>query len=163
MFPQFITIAIFFFLSRFSFTNILESQDCREGGGYFFNSSLPLPPDSQTLRHQPGNYCRELTSAHSQQPYSNREPLVLECKSPTTQLRALELVLLLILFFMSREMFVYNFTMSNLVSLFPHALRHRIREKRISPKSHGYLIQHKKIEKTSFNTKFLILFSSLHE
>ena len=35
------------------------------------------------------------------------------------------------IFLMSREMFVYNFTMSNLVSVFPHALRHRIREKRI--------------------------------
>ena len=32
---------------------------------------------------------------------------------------------------MSREMFVYNFTMSNLVSVFSHTLRHRIWEKRI--------------------------------
>ena len=32
---------------------IHDSQDSREGGGYLFNSSLPLPPapDSQTLRH----------------------------------------------------------------------------------------------------------------
>ena len=30
---------------------------------------------------------------------------------------------------MSQEMFVYNFTMSNLVSVFSHALRHRIWEK----------------------------------
>ena len=35
-----------------------------EGGGHFFISSLPLPPASQTLRHYPGDYCRELTSAH---------------------------------------------------------------------------------------------------
>ena len=35
-----------------------------EGGGHFFNSSLPLPPASQTLRHYSGNYCRELTPAH---------------------------------------------------------------------------------------------------
>ena len=41
----------FFFLSGFSFTNIHESQDCRGRGGHFFNSSLPLPPASQTLRH----------------------------------------------------------------------------------------------------------------
>ena len=34
----------------------------------------------------------------------------------------------------SREIFVYDFTMSNLVSVFPHALRHRIREKRIESK-----------------------------
>ena len=31
-----------------------------EEGGYFFNSSLPLPPVSQTCRHWPDNYCREL-------------------------------------------------------------------------------------------------------
>ena len=33
------------------------------GGSYFPNSSLPLPPASQRLRHWPGDYCRELTSA----------------------------------------------------------------------------------------------------
>ena len=38
-----------FFLAAFSFTMIRESQDCRGGGGHFFNSSLPLPPSSQTL------------------------------------------------------------------------------------------------------------------
>ena len=40
-----------FFLSGFSFTNIHKSQDCKEGGGHFFNSSLPFPPASQTPRH----------------------------------------------------------------------------------------------------------------
>ena len=65
-----------FFLSGFSFTNIHDSQDSREGGGYLFKSSLPFPPASQTLRRQPDDYCRELTSAHRQQPDSNREPLV---------------------------------------------------------------------------------------
>ena len=70
------------FLSR-TFTN---HRTTGEGEGYFINSSLPLPPTSQTLRHYPGNYCRELTSAHSQQPYSNREPLVSERKSLTTKL-----------------------------------------------------------------------------
>ena len=57
-----------------------------EKGGYLFNSSLRLPLASQTLRHQPDDYCRELTVAHSQQPDSNREPLVSECKSLTTKL-----------------------------------------------------------------------------
>ena len=37
-----------FFLSSFSFTYIHDSQDSR--GGYLFNSSLPPPPASQTLR-----------------------------------------------------------------------------------------------------------------
>ena len=41
----------FFFFLGFSFTNIQESQDCRGRGGHFFNSSLPLPPASQTLRY----------------------------------------------------------------------------------------------------------------
>ena len=60
-----------------------------KGGGYLFNSSLPLPPVSQTRRYQPGNCCRELTSAHSQQPDSNQEPLVSERKSLSTKLHAL--------------------------------------------------------------------------
>ena len=34
-------------------------------GGYLLNSSQPLPPASQTLRHWLGDYCREFTSAHS--------------------------------------------------------------------------------------------------
>ena len=73
-------------LSR-TFTN---HRTAGEGAEHFMNSPLPLPPASQTLRHQPGNYCRELTSAHSQQPDSNREPLVSEHKLLTTKLRALK-------------------------------------------------------------------------
>ena len=60
-----------------------------KGKGIFFKSSLPFPPASQRLKHQLGDYCRELTSAHRQQPCSNREPVVSECKSLTTKLRAL--------------------------------------------------------------------------
>ena len=75
------------FLSR-TFTN---HRTAGEGGGHFLNSSLPLPPASQTLRHQPGDCCREFTSAHSQQPDSSRKPLVSESKSLTTKLRALKL------------------------------------------------------------------------
>ena len=69
------SIIFFFYLGFLSrtFTNL---RTAGEGGGHFFNSSLPLPPASQTLRHQPGDYCRALTSAHSQQPDSNLEPLV---------------------------------------------------------------------------------------
>ena len=62
-----------------------------QGKGEGISFSLPLPPGSQTLRHQLGDYCRELTSAHSQQPDLNREPLVSERKSLTTKLRALKL------------------------------------------------------------------------
>ena len=81
-------IRILFFLSGFSFKYIHDSQDSRGRGGYLDNSSLPLPPASQTLRNKPGNYCRELTSAHSSQPDSNREPVVSERMSLTTKLRA---------------------------------------------------------------------------
>ena len=59
---------------------------------YLFNSSVPLSPASQTLRHQPGSYCREHTSAHSQQPYTNQKPLISELKLITTKLHALTLI-----------------------------------------------------------------------
>ena len=77
-------------LSGFSFMNIHESQDYKGRGGHFINSSLPLATASQTLRHQPGDYCRVLTSAHSQQFDSNWEPLVSKRKSLTTKLCALK-------------------------------------------------------------------------
>ena len=53
------------FLSQKTFTN---HRTAGEGGGHFFNSSLPLPSASQTLRHWPDDYCRELTSAHRGEP-----------------------------------------------------------------------------------------------
>ena len=58
-------------------------------GEHLFKYSLPPPPGSQTLRHQPGNFCREFTSAYSQQPESNREPLVSERELLRTKLHAL--------------------------------------------------------------------------
>ena len=42
-------------------------RSTREGEGYFFNSSLSLPPALQALRHQPDESRRALTSADSQQ------------------------------------------------------------------------------------------------
>ena len=46
----FLLLHFFFYLGFFSqtFTN---HRTAGEGGGHFFNSSLPLPPASQTLRH----------------------------------------------------------------------------------------------------------------
>ena len=78
----------FFFHLSFLSGTFTSLRTAGEGGGYFFNSSLLLPPASQALRNQPGGYCRELTSADSQQPDSNREPLVSERKSLITKLRA---------------------------------------------------------------------------
>ena len=51
------------FFCRFQqwFTNYRTAGERR--GRHFFRSSLLLPATSQTLRHQPGNYCRGLTSA----------------------------------------------------------------------------------------------------
>ena len=80
---------IFFFYLGFLSQTFTIYRTAGEGGGYFCNSSLPLPPSSQTLRDQPGNCCRELTSAHSQQPDSNLEPLVSKHKSLTTKIHAL--------------------------------------------------------------------------
>ena len=58
-------------------------RTAKEGGRYLFNSSVPLPPASQTLRHQPGGYCRKRTSADSQQPNANREPYMYLCNTYT--------------------------------------------------------------------------------
>ena len=84
-----ILVCFFFFYLGFLSRTFTNHRAAGEGGGHFFNSSLPLPPASQAIRHWPGDYCRELTSARSQQPDSNREPLVSERKSLTTKLRAL--------------------------------------------------------------------------
>ena len=82
----FIFFSIWFFYHVYTFT---IHRTAWKGGGYLFKSSSPLPTTTQARRHQPGNYCRELTSAHSQQPDSNQEPLISERKSLTTKLHAL--------------------------------------------------------------------------
>ena len=64
-------------------------QEKGKARGYLFNCSLQLPPTSQTLKHLPGDYCRDLTSALSQRPSSNQETLVSESKSLTTRIHAL--------------------------------------------------------------------------
>ena len=78
-----------FFYLGFLLRTFTNDRTAGQGEGHFFNSSLPLPPASQARRHWPGDCCGELTSAHSQQPDSSREPLVSERKSLTTKLRAL--------------------------------------------------------------------------
>ena len=76
-----------FFLSGFVSQTFMNHRTARKGGGHSINSSLPLPTASQTLRHQQGDYCRELTSENSQQPDFSQEPLFSECKLLTTKLR----------------------------------------------------------------------------
>ena len=83
----------FFFYLGFLSRTFTIHRTAGEGGGYLFNSSLPLAPASQTLRHKPRHYCRELTSAHNEQPDSNQEPLFSERKPLTTKLRALKVTL----------------------------------------------------------------------
>ena len=90
LFGQILVQFFFWFFCFFSYLGFLSQpftnhRTAGKGGGNFFNSSLPLPTASQTLRHQPGDYCRELTSAHRQQPDSNRQPLVSERKLLTTK------------------------------------------------------------------------------
>ena len=80
---------VFFFYLRFlSRAFAIRGTAGEGGGGYLFNSSLPLPPASRALGHWPGDYCGELTSAHGWQPDWGREPLVSGRKSLTTKLRA---------------------------------------------------------------------------
>ena len=86
---QLIQSCFFFFYLGFLSQTFTNHRTAGKGGGHLFSSSLPLPPASQTLRHQPGDYYTELTSTHSQQPDLNQEPLVCKCKSLTTKLHAL--------------------------------------------------------------------------
>ena len=79
----------FFFFVGFFSQAFKSHRTAGEGERHFFKSSLLLPPASQRRKHQLGDYCRELTSAHSEQPCSNREPLASERKLLTTKLRAL--------------------------------------------------------------------------
>ena len=57
-------IKFFFYLGFLSWP-FANHRTTGEGEGHFFNFSLPLPPTSQTLRHESGDYWIELTSAHS--------------------------------------------------------------------------------------------------
>ena len=62
------------------------------GGGGLFHEHWQFTGQQgkgEAISLTPRDYCRELTSAHSLQPDSNREPLVSECKSLSTRLRAL--------------------------------------------------------------------------
>ena len=88
-FQLFLLLLLLFFYLGFLSQTFTIHRTAEDGRGYFFKPTLPLPPAQQTLRHQPGNYCRELTSAHSQQLDWNRELLVSEHKLLTTKLHAL--------------------------------------------------------------------------
>ena len=82
------------YLSVFGFF-LKHSRITRQHGkGYaIFNSSLPLPPTSQTLRHSSDDYGRELASAHSLWAVSVWVPLVSDCKLLTTKASAFYWVL----------------------------------------------------------------------
>ena len=68
---------IFFFCLGFLSRIFTIPRKAGEKGGYLFNSSLP-PTASHTLRHQTSDYCRQFTSAHSQQPEANQEVAALQ-------------------------------------------------------------------------------------
>ena len=85
-----------FLLPTFTIHKTTEERE-----DYLFDFSLRisplLPPDSQILRHQLDNYCRQLTSAHSQKLESNWESSVSKKKlfiivsvSPVSVLKVLE-------------------------------------------------------------------------
>ena len=87
---QFSLFSFFFYPGFFNEYSRFTGQQ-GEGEPISFISSVLLPPTSQTLRHQPGDYSRELTSSHSQQLDSNRELLVAERKSLSTKYAPLNL------------------------------------------------------------------------
>ena len=53
----FVLFCFVFYLGFLSRTSTIQ-RTAGEGGGYFFNSSLPLPPASQAIRHQLHDYCK---------------------------------------------------------------------------------------------------------
>ena len=85
----FVLLLLFFFYLDFLSRTFTIHRTAGEGASNLFKSSLPLPPASQTLRRQLGDYCRKFTSAHSQQSRSNREHLVSEHKPLSTTLPAI--------------------------------------------------------------------------
>ena len=82
-------VFFFFFSIQVFFPENSRFTDTRGRGEAISLSPLYYFHLLQILRHQPGDYCRELTFAHSQQPDSNQEPLVSEHKSLTTKLRTM--------------------------------------------------------------------------
>ena len=55
---------LFFSIRVFLPGPLTNHRTAGEGGMLFFNSSPPLPMASQTLRHKPSDYCRQLSSTH---------------------------------------------------------------------------------------------------
>ena len=104
-----VSCRFFFFYLGFLSRIFTIHRTAGEGGGYLFNSSLPLPPASQTHKHSPGDYCREFTS--------NRQPLVSERKSLTTKL-LMQIRSFAIIFNINTltKPFYYQFISSNLLS-----------------------------------------------
>ena len=84
---------IFFFCLGFFPQPILNHRTADEGGGHFFNYSLPLPTTLHTVTYQLWNYFRALTSANSQRPVSNQELQVSELKPLTTELCTVSILL----------------------------------------------------------------------
>ena len=84
------TVILSFLYVEFLSQKFTNRRAAGEGGWHFINSSLPLSLASQTLRHSLSDYCRKLTSTHSQNPDSNRESLLSERKSLTTKRGALK-------------------------------------------------------------------------
>ena len=78
-----IYIHILFFYLGFLLRTFTNHRTVGEGVGHFFNSSLPLPPASQTLSWAATAESSPLHIARGELE-SNREPLISECKSLTT-------------------------------------------------------------------------------
>ena len=60
----FFVVLFCFFLSGFFFHSTFTIHRTAGDGKVICDSNLPLPPTSRTLRHSPGDYCRQVTSAY---------------------------------------------------------------------------------------------------
>ena len=74
---------IYFFYLGFLSRTFTTHKTAGEGG---YLLTLPLPPTSQILRKQVGDYCREWTSVHNQHADLNKKSLFSRCKLLTNML-----------------------------------------------------------------------------
>ena len=85
------SLRLFFFYVGFLSHTFTNHRTVGKEKGISFTPDYHLHPFHRHLDISWGDYCRELTSAHSHQPDSNRKPLVFKRKSLTTKLSSLRL------------------------------------------------------------------------
>ena len=110
----------FFFYLGFLSGKFTIHRTGEEGKCYLFNSSLPLPPGSQTLTHQLSGYCRDIISAHSQQLSVNQTFVATDMAMNQMRIRvALKICLLnSIIQLLNSSTFLPSFSVSSILIMY---------------------------------------------